>query len=233
MNIDRIKLYHYPATRSARVKWILHEAVGDAFELEKVALYDGAQYRAEYLRLNPNHNVPLLEITWEDGKTQRMIESAAMVAFIADLFPEKNLAPPPGMSPERADYLQMLHFGSTWMDMILWQIRIHEHVLAEEERDSRTVARYRKKFADEIAPQLVERLEHQSFICGDTFTAADCVVGHSMMWARGYGLCRDELFRSYLSSLSKRPAFASAFADAREFSPEVPRSSPLVARFTG
>jgi hypothetical protein len=32
------------------------------------------------------------------------------------------------------------------------------------------------------------------------------------MWARGYGLCQDGIFRRYLSGLSKRPAFVKAFA---------------------
>jgi glutathione S-transferase len=233
MRIQRLTLYHYPATRSTRVKWILHEVVGDAFEVKKVDLYGGAQYSAEFLELNPNHGVPVLEITWDTGQTQRMIESAAMVTFLADAYPEKALAPPAGASPERADYLQMLHFGSTWMDMMLWQVRIHEHVLPLAERDPRTVARYRRKFAEEVEPQLARRLEAAPYICGDVFTAADCVVGHSVTWARGYGLCRGEPFRRYLSLVSKRPAFASAFADAREFSPEVLQDQPLVTRFTG
>jgi glutathione S-transferase len=233
MGIRRLKLYHYPATRSARVRWILHELVGDAFEVERVELYEGEQYSPQFLQLNPNHNVPVLEIAWENGNTQRMIESAAMVAFLADCYSEKGLAPPPGATPERADYLQMLHFGSTWMDMMLWQVRIHEHVLPISERDTRTVARYRKKFTEEVEPQLARRLEVSPYICGDAFTAADCVIGHGVTWARGYGLCRDELFRRYLSLLSKRPAFASAFADAREFSPVVPQDKAFVARFTG
>jgi glutathione S-transferase len=233
MNIQHLKLYHYPATRSARVKWILHEAVGDTFEVERVDLYDGQQYSAEYLQLNPNHNVPVLEITWASGETQRMIESAAMVAFIADAYPEKHLAPPPTASPERADYLQMLHFGSTWMDMMLWQIRIHEHVLPQDERDARTINRYRKKFKEEVEPQLARRLAKTTYICGDEFTAADCVVGHTMMWAKRYGLCQDELFKRYFSSVTKRPAFARAFADANQFTPEVPQGKPLITRFTG
>lgn len=233
MNIKHLKLYHYPAARSARVKWMLHEVVGDAFEVERVAFYDATQYSAEFLQLNPNHCVPVLEITWDAGELQRMIESAAMVAFLADSYPDKRLAPPPEASRERADYLQMLHFGSTWMDMMLWQVRIHEHVLPEAERDPRTVARYRKKFAEEVEPQLTRRLERAPFICGERFTAADCVVGHAILWARGYGLCRDEAFRRYLSAVSKRPAFASAFADAREFSPNVPQDKPIVAKFTG
>jgi hypothetical protein len=32
--ISHIKLFHYPATRSARVRWALHETVGDDFEIE-------------------------------------------------------------------------------------------------------------------------------------------------------------------------------------------------------
>jgi len=233
MTIRSLKLYHYPATRSARVKWMLHEVVGDAFEVEKVALYEGAQYGAEFLRINPNHNVPVLQITWATGEEQYLLESAAIVAFLADGYPDLGLAPPPGPSKARADYLQMLHFGSTWMDMMLWQIRIHEHVLPEAERDARTVARYRRKFVEEVEPQLLQRLDRAPFICGDTFTAADCVVGHSVFWARGYGLARDEAFRSYVSRLSKRPAFGAAFADAGDFKPAVPPDNPLAVQFTG
>jgi len=40
------------------------------------------------------------------------------------------------------------------MDMMLWQIRIHEHVLPEREKDARTAQRYMKKFASEVEPQL-------------------------------------------------------------------------------
>jgi glutathione S-transferase len=232
MRIQHLKLYHYPAARSARTKWMLHEVVGDAFEVEQVDLYDAVQYSAEFLRVNPNHNVPVLEITWADGTRQHMLESAAMVAFLADAFPEAALAPSPEASPERADYLQMLHFGSTWMDMMLWQIRAHEHVLPEPERDPRTVARYRKKFREEVEPQLVARLAGAPFICGQKFTAADCIVGHTVFWARGYGLCRDEIFQQYMARISQRPAFGAAFSDVRGFQLDA-TLQPLSARFTG
>ncbi len=233
MKIERLRLHHYPATRSARAKWILHEVVGDAFEVVRVDLYRGAQYGADFLRLNPNHGVPVLEIGWSDGREQVMIESAAMVAFLADAYPAKGLAPAADASPERADYLQVLHFAGSWVDMMLWQVRIHEHVLPPAERDPRTVQRYRQKFTTEVEPQLAARLERGPFACGDAFTAADCVVGHCVTWARGYGLCRDGLFRDYVSRLSKRPAFASAFADAREFRPEPPQEALERSRFTG
>jgi glutathione S-transferase len=233
VKIAGFKLYHAPASRSVRVKWALHEAVGDAFEVEKIALYEGAQYSAEFTALNPNHCVPVLEIRWNDGRSQVMIESAAMVAFLADAYPEKGLAPPPGASRERADYLQMIAFGSISMDMMLAQVRVHEHLLPRSERDPRMVDRYREKFAREVEPQLARRLEATPYVCGDAFTAADCIIGYDVFWARGYGLCRDEPFRRYLKSLRARPAFAAALADAHEFSPVVPEGAPIMSKFTG
>jgi len=232
MNITKLKLYHFPAARSARARWALHETVGDDFEVQKVQLYSGEQYRDEYLKKNPNHNVPLLEVFMDDGSVHRMLESVAMVEWLVDAFPEKQLAPPTGLSLDRADYLQMLHFGGTWMDMMLWQVRIHEHVLPTEQSDARTIDRYRKKFVQEVEPQLKERLGRTPYICGERFTGADIVIGHNVAWARGYQLCQDDVFRAYLSRISKRPAFLKAFADARDFTPAVPNKDRM-KKFSG
>ncbi len=231
--IRSLRLYHYPATRSARAKWILHETVGDGFDVAFVDLYAGAQYSPEYMDKNPNHNVPLLEIEFESGETMRMRESAAMVAFLADAFPEKRLAPPPGMSLARADYLQMLQFGASPMDMMLWQIRIHEHVLPRAERDQKTLDRYRGKFSKEVEPQLGARLEKTSFICGEEFTAADCVIGHNVGWARLYGQCNDKVFERYIGRLTERPAFRAAFSDIGGFNPEPPHRPDGKTLFNG
>lgn len=234
MRPQKFKLYHFPATRSARVRWILHETVGDDFEVETVDLYGGRQYAPDYLRINPNHSVPVLEITWNNGETTHMLESAAMVAWLADAFPEKNLAPPADeLSPARADYLQMLHFGGSWMDMMLWQVRIHEHILPKDEADNHTIARYRAKMEKEVEPQLLARLANHDFICGDGFTAADCVIGHNVTWARGYGMCQDRAFRAYLSRIAKRDAFKKAFADAKQFKAEPPGGAPEKTKFSG
>ncbi|GAA5165017.1 glutathione S-transferase family protein [Viridibacterium curvum] len=232
MPIQHLKLYHAPASRSVRVKWLLHELLGNAFEVARVDLCAAEQYTDAFLRINPNHGVPVLEITRNDGSVSWLIESAAIVTFLADAYPEASLAPPPGASAARADYLQMLHFAATWMDMMLWQIRAHEHVLPHAEQHPPTIARYRNKFLTEVEPQLIARLQRAPFACGDTFSAADCVLGHTIFWARGYGLCRDQVFRDYMSRLSQRAAFTAAFADAREFVLDV-RPHPLSQHFTG
>lgn len=222
MTISKLILHHFPMTRSTRVKWALHETVGEAFEVREVDLYAGAHRRPEFLELNPNHAVPVLEIAWTSGERLIMIESAAMVAFLGDAYPEAGVAPAPGASRARADYLQMLHFGGSWMDMMLWQIRVQEHLLPEDERDAKTIARYREKLQSEVEPQLKRRLETAPFICGEAFTLADCVVGHNVGWARAYGLCSDRVFKAYLARLAERPARAAAYSDAARFSLATP-----------
>ena len=188
------------------------------FDVERVPLYEGAQFDGNYLARNPNHNVRVLEITLETGETRIMLESGAMISLLADIFPGKGLAPAPDVFSEaRADYLHMLHFGSSWMDMMLWQIRLHTHILGEES-DARTIARYEKKFTGEVEPQLLARLDKSAFICGDAFSAVDCVMGQNVLWARAYGLCQPDAFGDYLARLSERPAFAQAYADLGDFS---------------
>jgi glutathione S-transferase len=88
------------------------------------------------------------------------------------------------------------------MDMTLWQIRLHETLLPATERDGRTATRYRARFREEIEPQRAARLIGTRHICGDAFTAADCVIGHNVRWAQHYGMCGDDVFRRYMDTLA-------------------------------
>ena len=196
----------------------MHEVLDDNFDVERVPLYEGKQHSPEYLAKNPNHCVPTLEVTMADGQCMTVLESGAMVGLLADIFPEKSLAPrADNFSKERADFLQMLHFGTSCMDMMLWQIRVHTHLLTDAEKDLKTISRYEKKFRAEVEPQLIGRLEKTAFVCGNEFSAVDCVVGQNVLWAKAYGLCQGDVFGEYVSRLSSREAFGKAFADLGEY----------------
>jgi glutathione S-transferase len=134
----------------------------------------------------------------------------------------------------RVDYLQMLHYGTSWMDMMLWQIRIHTHMLGRD-RDEKTIARYNHKFTREVEPELLSRLEKYDYICGDRFSAVDCVMGQNVLWARAYGLCQNDTFSVYIARLSQRTAFAKAYADMGDFSlaPPAAKGKALAGLFTG
>lgn len=211
----RFTIYHYPLSRSARVKWLLHEMRGEDFEIRRVALRQGEQFTPEFLKKNPNHGVPVLDVTYEDGRQQTITESLAILTWLADQ--SDNFAPSPENLSERADYLQIMVLGGSWMDQMLWNIRLHETLLPKAARNEAFAQFNRDKIENEIAPQLSARLEQQDYICGDSFTAADCMTAHNINWAGAYGLCRTDVFKSYMSRMKARPAFQLAFADAKEF----------------
>lgn len=217
MSIKHLKLFHFPMTRSARVKWVLHELVGDNFDVELVQLYEGAQHSGEFLALNPNHAVPVLQVTQENGETFTMFESGAIIAWLADAYPGRGLAPSPGATAERADYLQILHFCTSWFDMMLWQIRVHQDLTPPARRLQPVIDSAMKKIRREVEPQLEARLRQSGYATGSAFSAADCALGHNVRWARIYGLCEQAVFTQYLDRLAERPACAAAFSDVGDF----------------
>ena len=214
-DISKLTLYHYPLSRSARVKWLLHEMRGKDFETIRVALRKGQQFTPEFLAKNPNHGVPVLDVTYTDKTQQTVTESLAILTWLADQ--DDRFAPPSSDLRARADYLQVMALGGSWMDQMLWNIRLHETILPKSARSEAFATFNRDKIENEIAPQLTARLETHDFICGDSFTAADCLMGQNINWAAAYGLCRNETFKSYMSRMKARPAFQLAFADAKDF----------------
>ena len=88
-----LTLFYKPGTCSMSPHIVLRES-GLPFELVKVdtrnnVTADGAEYRA----INPRGYVPALKI---DGEIDVLTEGPAIVQYIADLVPEKRLAPSPG-----------------------------------------------------------------------------------------------------------------------------------------
>ena len=213
MDITRLRLFHFPGSRSVRVRWALLESWGDDFELETLRLLDGEQHHPDFLAMNPNHAVPVLEITRGNRSVQHVFESTAIVQWLADALPLAGLAPPPGPSAARADYLQMLLFGGSTMDALLWSVRMHRDLLPNADADARIVQRSLDTLTREIEPQLIARLEAGAFICGAHFSAADIVIGHNINWGRVYGLFTAGALSRYMDRLRARPAFMQAFDD--------------------
>lgn len=213
--LNNLTLFHYPLSRSARVKWLLHEMRGEDFETRRVALRQGEQFTPEFLKKNPNHGVPILVVKFDDGTEQTIIESQAILLWLADQ--DDRFAPAPTDLKLRAKYLQVMALGGSWMDQMLWNIRLHETLLPKAARNETFAAFNRDKIENEIAPQLTGFLDQNAYICGESFTAADCMTAHNVNWARSYGLCRSDVFKSYMSRMKARSAFQMAFADAKDF----------------
>ncbi len=85
-----LRLHHAPMACSLASRFALAEA-GLAHEVVVVRTARGENKAPAYLQINPRGKVPALET--DDGV---VTESTAILPFIADLAPAKNLLPPPG-----------------------------------------------------------------------------------------------------------------------------------------
>jgi glutathione S-transferase len=103
-----MKLYFSPGACSLSPHIVLLEAglafTTEAVDLRKKVTASGADFSA----INPKGYVPALET----GQGVMLTEGPAIVQYLADLAPEKNLAPAAG-TPERYVLIEWLNFIST------------------------------------------------------------------------------------------------------------------------
>ena len=201
-----MKLYYVPQTRSNRPRWLLEE-LGEPYQMVRLDPRKGDTKTPEYLKVHPLGKVPALE----DGETT-IFESAAIVAWLAEKYVEKKLAPPIGAA-ERAPYFQWLFFGMATLEPPLADFAWHTRLLPEEKRIAAVAERAR-----EALPQLFtvvsDALAGRPYLIGEQFTAADVVVGSNVMWAGSMGLLAShpELV-AYAKRLHDRPACKRSRAD--------------------
>ena len=92
----------------------------------------------------------------------------------------------------------------------------------EEKRNHSQVDSLRRKFTI-CANVLSNHLADREYICGDKFTAADCVVGFNVWWAsmiQGGALLEDyPILRDYLERIKARPNFQKTFVGKKKVKP--------------
>ncbi len=88
-------------SRARIIRWMLEET-GVPYQAEVLGYY--TMKTPAYLAVNPMGKVPAIV---HDGRV--VTECAAICAYLADAFPQANLAPPPA-DPRRAAYYRWLFF---------------------------------------------------------------------------------------------------------------------------
>lgn len=203
-----MKLYGFAGTRSQRALWGLKEVDAD-FEFISVNLLEGEHKRPEFLRLNPAGKVPVLV----DG--DRVIpESAAIVLYLADKYPQKGLLPTD--LNERAQVYRWTLFAVTELEQPLWRITRHTLLYPPDQRLPADIELARADFAT-MAAILEEHLDARDFIVGDRLTVADCVTAYLIDWANEVRLIDAfPRLQAYLERLYARPEAPKRIAEARK-----------------
>ncbi|QGZ64218.1 glutathione S-transferase family protein [Paraburkholderia acidisoli] len=203
-----MRLYGFAGTRAQRALWGLKEVDAD-FEYVSVNLLEGEHKRPEYLRINPAGKVPVLI----DG--DRVIpESAAIVLYLAEKYPEKALLP--DSLEDRAQAYRWTMFAVTELEQPLWRITRHMILYPPEKRLPADIALAREDFVT-MAAILDTHLEGREFIVGNRLSVADCVTVYLMDWANELQLLDGfPRLQAYMERLYARPEAPQRIAEARK-----------------
>jgi glutathione S-transferase len=190
---DAITFYTNPMSRGRIARWML-EAVGAPYET--VLLDYGTTMKApDFLAVNPMGKVPAIK----HGETV-VTETAAICAYLADMFPDRGLAPPPG-NQLRGPYYRWLFFAAGPVEAAVTGKALG--LLAPA--DKKAMAGYGS--FEETIDALERAVSGSDYICGKQFTAADVYVGSQIGWGMMFGsIEKRPAFEDYFTRLQARPA---------------------------
>ena len=181
---DELVFYTNPMSRGRMVRWMLEE-IGQPYRTEIV---DMKAKSAGLLAINPMGKVPAI--------THRGVvvtETAAICAYLADAFPDADLAPPPG-DPARGPYYRWLFFAAGPIEAGFTDKSLGVDV-PREKQGMVGYGNYSK-----LLDGLEQAVSSGGYLAGGRFSAADVYVGSQI----GFGL--------QFGSLEKRPAFERYYA---------------------
>ena len=185
-----MKLYYNPKSRAAIAKWMLDECGAD-YEIVPIDFTKGEHKTPEFLKINPAGKLPALV----DGDA-KIFEGAAICLYLAEKFPEANLAPKIG-ALERGRYLSLMVYSTSQLEPAMADALLGVAILAQ------------RGWTDfETARNVIEgELGDGPYLFGDWFTAADVMIGSMFIWRRMFGGQPDRpKLEAYVDRLLARPA---------------------------
>jgi glutathione S-transferase len=166
-----MRLYQHPMSANARAVIMTVYQLNAPVELVHVSLETGEQTRPEFLKLNPNHRVPVLE----DGDFT-LWESRAIMQYLADKTPGQTVYPTQARA--RADVNRWLfwtaaHFSPA-ISIFFWE-NVVKGMIGRGAPDPLELKRGTTLF-NEFAAVLDAHLADREWISGNSLTLADLSI---------------------------------------------------------
>lgn len=198
-----ITLYSFPKTRGRRVTWMLEE-LGENYEFKLIPRGENGFKSEAFLKINPAGKVPAMQ----DGDLV-LTESAAIVTYLGDKFPNKGLVPVAGTA-ERGKYNQWSYFVLTELEQALWTIGKHRFALPEDKRIPAIFETAAWEFQQAL--KLLDKgLADNDYILGDRFSAADILICHTLNWGiRFEQPIEQDKLKAYQKRINSRDALQCA-----------------------
>jgi len=200
-------LYGNGQARSFRVLWALEEAnVEYIYHTVNFGSGDGplGALSEEYKKINFQGKVP----TCVDGDTV-LTESAAIINYIAALYPEEKLAPLDDVKL-RSRYDEVCFFVLSDLEQPLWSNGKHQFALPEERRVPEVLNTTRWEFTQSLRA-LEQFLQGKKYIVGSSFSMADILVAHTLNWAINFNFEMPVELQEYKDRMYGRHACKRAY----------------------
>lgn len=195
--IGKLTFYHANPSRSGTALWMLEECGAD-YQLEMLDLQKGEQRSESYLAINPIGKVPCLV-----HNQTTISELVAICFYLADLFPQANLAPKVG-DPRRGKYYQWATFRSNCIEPAV----IDQFSPRVEPLDS---SRAGWPSVGVIIKCLTDCLTENEYLVGEQFTTADVVTGGGLVWMVDNDVVKaTKPIADYVARIKQRPAWQKA-----------------------
>ncbi len=172
-----LKIYGIARSRAFRTLWMAQE-LGLAYEHVPVDMADGGTRRPEFLALNPNGHIPVID---DDGF--RLWESMAINLYLA----KKYGSGPDGLYPQRledeARAWQWSFWGMTEIERPILTALFNRALLPEDRRNAEAADEAERALAAPLKV-LDGALAPAPYLLGERFTVADLNVASILSWAR-------------------------------------------------
>lgn len=169
-----LKIHGIAASRAVRPLWLLEE-LGVPYEHVSQTYLGGATRTPEFLALNPNGHIPVLE---DDGIV--VWESMATTLYLARKF-GGPLAP--ANLAEEAEALRWTFWAVTECEKDALCVLMHRVVMPADKRDAALADQSEGSLGKPFAV-LDAHLATRPWIAGERFTVADVNVASVLSWAQ-------------------------------------------------
>ena len=199
-----LKLHFAPNSRAVRTLWLLEE-LGLPYELNKMDFHPRDLKSDEHRNRHPLGRVPVLE----DGDIS-IFESGAIADYILERHKNGGLKPAAD-APNFPAYLQWFHYCEGMVMPPINTIVVQTILLPPERRDETVLGQAQRLLAKAVEP-VENDMQGKDYLAGD-FTAADTMLGHSLLMAERMQIVNDEHpnLKAYTARLKARPALQKAF----------------------
>lgn len=208
---EPITLFYAPNTRASGVR-ILLEELRAPYQLQLLNFKAGEHRQPAYLAINPMGKVPAVQ----HGEAL-VTEQGAIFTYLADLFPEKGLAPPT-KHPLRGPYLRWMFFYGSCVEPAVMDRFLQR---PEPPQAMSPYGTY-----DQVIETLLAQLKRGPYLLGDRYTAADVLWGTALSWLTMFKLVPEEPpIMAYIKRHQGRPAVQKMQAADAELAAEHERAA--------